>query len=156
MGVPVLPESIDYEIRDIIETLNNFSFIQTKASCSGYTGPDGISDGTNSEWIGQPYILMESLDDVVCLSDFLPFIMSRMIFDPLATDANDKIQDYENKLNSVNIPYDGNQLCHIFLEYRNNKVCISIQLRENNRTQEYIEKIWDFFRLVLTEYINRE
>ncbi len=155
MGVPVLSESIDYEIRDIIETLNNFSFIQTKACCSGYTGPDGVSDGTNSEWIGQPYILMESLDDVACLSDFLPFFMSRMIFDPFASDSTEKIQAYETKLNSINLPYDGDQLCHVFLEYRNNKICIYIQLRENGRQKEYVEKIWDFFRLVLTEYINR-
>lgn len=161
MGVPVLPELIDYEIRDIIEILNNFSFIQTKGCCSGWSGTsdeskilsEGVpSDGTNRVWVGTPYIIIESLEDIEFMSKFIPYIMKEMIFDPEETDASSKITSFENKLNSFNLEYDAQQLCDLTLEYRNSKILCTIYIRDYNRSPEVIQNIWTLFKSILSSY----
>jgi hypothetical protein len=153
MGIKVLPEIIDYEIRDVIAVLNEFDFLQTVASCSGYTGEDEISDGTEKRvWKGQPYVAMTSLNDSICLGDFLPFIASRMIFDSQASDSMTKISSYEDKLISKGLTYDGQQLCNFDFEYRNNRIVTIMYIRNAEFRKEYIEKIWGFFLDILKEY----
>lgn len=152
MGIEVLEDIIDFEIRPIIKAINVFPFAQTIACCSGWTGKDGgISDGVNRTWEGMPYISIESLDDVEMLK-FIKYISSKMIFDYGYINADALESSYVSDLSKASISSDDRQLIHFILEYRKEKLLFMLFIYEFDRTPEFIEKIWSLLNIVISEY----
>lgn len=160
MGTPILPDIIDAEIIDIVNTHLNeaFDFVQTIGCCSGWSSSikgEDASDGVNRVWRGSPYIIIEISDNVEGLGKLVPYILSNMIFDDPYNDRTiSKYNDYKNKLKTVNITDDGKQLLHTTIEYRKGKIQVSFYINTDGRQPSFIEKIWNLFRNVLIEYKN--
>ena len=156
MGVPILPDLIDAEIEEIVNTHINeaFDFLQTAASCSGWSGDPSQSsingapsNGIDRAWVGRPYLVIESLDNQKALGQFLPYVMSRMIFDP----SQSKSSDLQNWLASFGLQDAAGQLLHVQLGYRD-KVFISFHFNDQEYTSDQVEKIWEMFKAVLIEF----
>lgn len=165
MGIEVPNEAIDYEIRPLIKSLNKLSFIQTIASCSGWTDSeisqtDGVSDGINRKWQGQPYIHILSLDDKKMIR-FVKYIYDKIIMDQQIN--NDKLfkkienqiklYNYKNLLSSVGLINDNKQLIHFVLDYKDDKILFILYIYEFDRDIEYIQKIWNLLNNIVNDYI---
>lgn len=165
MGVEVPDVSIDYEIRELIKSLNKLSFLQTIGSCSGWTDSeiseiDGVSDGINRKWKGQPYIQILSLDDKKMI-DFVKYIYDRIMInqDINTNNVYKKIEDqikiyrYIKELSSVGLKNDYRQLIHFVLDYKNDKILFILYIYEFNRDIEYIQKIWNLLTNIVNDYL---
>jgi hypothetical protein len=155
MGVKVLPELVDAEILNLINKINEFSFLQSRSSCSGWTNledGDGASDGVHRKWFGSPYISMWSLDNAKAVGVFLPFLMKHLIFDYSDPKKDELIDEFHKKLASVGLEDDSRQLIHVGLEYRNEKVVINIYIYDKDRTPEQVEKIFKFIDIILDNF----
>lgn len=162
MGTPIIPELIDAEIEDIINTHINeaFDFLQTISCCSGWSNNPEVSesigeasDGINRFWVGNPYVTIKSLENIQALGQWLPFVMSKMIRDPEEYIILKNNPEYQRRLSSVGLSEDDvEQLVHVDLEYRESSILISIHLNDYNRTPDEVDKIWEMFKNILIEY----
>lgn len=165
MGVEVPNEAIDYEIRQLIKSLNKLNFIQTTSSCSGWTDieinqTDGVSDGVNRKWKGQPYIHILSLDDKKMIH-FVKYIYDKIMIDQQIN--NDvlfkkienqiKLYNYKKLLSSVGLKNDYRQLIHFVLDYKDDKILFILYIYEFDRDTEYIQKIWNLINNIVNDYI---
>jgi hypothetical protein len=153
MGVKVLRDIIDEEIADLVDKMNEFPFLQTRSSCSGYGHPeipDSRSDGVNRVWRGNPYLSFWVLDKEAYR--FLEYIMSEMIFDHNSMKANVYLPEYREKLAKFGIADDGKQLMHVTVEWRDDKAVISLNINDRDRSPETIMKIWKMLESVIDSY----
>ncbi len=155
MGVKVLEDLVDFEIRPLINKLNNFSFIQTRSCCSGWSGleQDVVSDGTNRKWVGNPYLSFWSLDDIEIFK-FVSYIMKNMIFHYESRTALERIDEFKNTLKLVRLEDDKQQLLHVGLEYRDDKIVVNFYINDRDRKPEQVQKIFDLFLKLVEKYKN--
>lgn len=154
MGVRVLEELIDAEIITLVNKLGDFSFLQSRSSCSGWSGtlPDSTrSDGVNRKWTGIPYLSFWSLDDIRAFP-FLVYLMRNLIFDHNAIDYAEKIDAYKKILVGAGLKDDGKQLLHVNLEWRDEKVVMNIYLNATGRTPEFIGKVFNLIEKLVDSY----
>lgn len=160
MGTPILPELVDAEIEDIVNDLLNesFDYMQTINSSSGWSGiKSNISDGVNRIWRGNPFITISIDDNSKFFTIFLPYILTKMVYDSRTNlRKSSKYLEYKSRLETYNIIDDTLPLINVNLEYREGKIEVTIHIVDTNRQPEYIEKIWNLFRSVLTDYINNQ
>ena len=157
MGIKVLREILDEEIADFVNKLNEFSFLQTRSSCSGYGDPEtenSRSDGVNRVWRGRPYISFWVLEPEAY--QFVEHVMRELVFDHRAADAPEKQPAYAEKLSKFEIQDDGKQLIHATLEWRNGKMVVSIYIDDRDRNPETIMKIWKLFESAVDSYKTKE
>jgi hypothetical protein len=154
MGVKVFEELIDEEIVTLVNKMNMFPFLQSRSSCSGWSGLEADStrsDGIDRRWAGVPYLSFWSLDDTSAFK-FLVEVMKTMIFDHNDLNYVEFLDDYKKVLDSVGLVDDGKQLIHTNLEWRNEKVVINIYLDAKDRTPEFIEKVFKLIENIVDNY----
>ena len=151
MGTEVLEELIDFEIRPIIQALNELPFVQTWACCSGWTGADGVSDGTNRTWTGMPYASVISLDDAEMIR-FVNYIAERMIYCSYAGEPENSRDNYAAQLAKGYLAVDLMQVIHFDLEYRREKLLFIVHIFDKDRSPEYVQKIWSLLGSLIAEY----
>jgi hypothetical protein len=154
MGVKVLEDLIDDEIVILVNKFNVFPFLQSRSSCSGWSGTekDSIrSDGVNRKWTGVPYLSFWSLDDKSAFK-FLVYLMKNLIFDHNGLNSLDKIDIYRAFIGTVGLEDDNKQLLHVSLEWRDEKVVINIYLDARDRTPEFIAKVFQLIENLVDNY----
>jgi hypothetical protein len=154
MGVRVLEELVDAEIVTLVNKMNVFPFLQSRSSCSGWTGTtsDSLrSDGVDRKWTGVPYLSFWSLDDTKAFK-FLVELMKTTVFDHNAPDFLELLDDYKKVLDSVGLVDDGKQLVHVNLEWRDKKIIMNIYLNPKDRTPEFIEKVFKIIENIVDNY----
>ena len=154
MGVKVLEDLLDAEIITLVNKMNTFSFLQSRSSCSGWSGTekDGIrSDSTDRVWSGVPYLSFWSLNDSDAFK-FLVYLMKNLIFDHNALSFLEKIDIYKTLLGTVGLEDDNKQLLHPSLEWRDDKVILNIYLDAKDRTPEFIAKVFQLIENLVDNY----
>jgi len=154
MGVKVFEDLVDAEIVTLVNKMNEFPFLQSRSSCSGWSGtdPDSVrSDGIDRKWTNVPYLSFWSLDDNVAFK-FLVEVMKTTIFDHNAPYYLEFLDDYKKVLGSVGLVDDEKQLLHVSLEWRDKKIVINVYLDTKDRTPEFIAKVFQLIENLVDNY----
>lgn len=158
MGVEVLEEIIDFEIRDVIKSLNEIPFIQTISCCSGWASSESdevnrnsVSDGINRIWVKNAHIHIITTDNHKMI-DFIEFLKNKLTFDYRGFQSYELETKYLETLSSVGFVDDGYPIISLSLGCKNQKLVYMIYFNDLNRTTEQMEKIWTLFKNTVDEF----